>query len=256
MLSRVVVSIAILLACAPAYAQHDHGEHVHGAAAGSHPFAASLSLVGASFDTTYYTGNYEGAVPSFGWDHGRFGVIASEGFYRVEKNGGIFYGPGDAMVHGQARLLRHGGVDAGCILGVSAPTGNEQHGMGMGHVMLMPALFGTWSLDRVRVAASAGYDRAIGAGDHADHGMGPLVSPMLASEISWSAGADVLLAPSFSAGARTAGGIPTGTGDTRAIVAARAAWSAHSMQTAFELQAGVAGDPFTLRGVVSTALSF
>jgi hypothetical protein len=79
---------------------------------------------------------------------------------------------------------------------------------------------------------------------------------MWPSEVSWSAGADVRLGHAVSAGARSAGGVPLGSGDVRAMVAGRVAWQASRVETALELQAGVAGDPFTVRGVVSTALSF
>jgi hypothetical protein len=122
--------------------------------------------------------------------------------------------------------------------------------------MLMPAVFGEWSTSRVHVGASVGYSRAIGGGSHEGHGAGPIVAPMSLSEVSWSAGADVMVMHHVSAGARGAGGIPVGGGDVRAMVAGRIAWQASRVATALELQAGVAGDPFTVRGVVSTALSF
>lgn len=249
------VTIAIVLACAPAYAQHEHGDHEHHGTA-SQPFAASVSLVAASFDTMEYIGNYQGALPSFGWTHDRFSVMAMGSAYRIEKNGATFYGAGDAMLHGRAMLIRGHDVDSGVSMAVSLPTGNEQHQLGMGHLMLMPAVFAGWSVSRLRAAASLGYSRAIGGGSHMGHGARPLVSPMMPSEISWSAGAEVLLGKQIAAGARGGGGIPVGEGDLRAFAAARVAWHASSMETALELQAGLAGDPFTVRGVVSTALSF
>jgi hypothetical protein len=256
MTSAVAITIGIALACAPAYAQHEHGGHEHHHEAAEEPFAASVALVAASFDTMEYEGNYQGAIPSFSWTHDRFTLLASGSAYRIEKNGGTYYGAGDTMLHGQATLVRGSSASAGVILMASLPTGNEQHELGMGHLMLMPAVFATWSIARVRAAASVGYSRAIGGGSHAGHGARPLVSPMLPSEVSWSAGADVLLGHQLAAGARGGGGIPAGEGDLRAFAAVRVAWQASSMETAVELQAGLAGDPFTVRGVVSTALSF
>ncbi len=249
------IAIAIVLACAPAYAQHEHGDHEHHGTA-AQPFAASVSLVAASFDTMEYVGNYQGAIPSFGWTRDRFSVMAMGSAYRIEKNGGTFYGAGDAMVHGRAMLLRDNALQGGLSLAVSLPTGSEAHQLGMGHLMLMPAVFAGWSIARVRAMASFGYSRAIGGGSHMGHGARPLVSPMMPSELSWSAGAEVLLGKQIAAGARGGGGIPVGEGDLRAFAAARVAWHVSSMETALELQAGIAGDPFTLRGVVSTALSF
>jgi hypothetical protein len=57
-------------------------------------------------------------------------------------------------------------------------------------------------------------------------------------------------------GARAAGGIPIGAGAMRMIGAGRVAWGTPRITTGVELQLGVAGDPFTLRGVVDTALRF
>jgi hypothetical protein len=203
-----------------------------------------------------YLGNYEGVIPSVSWADGRFSAVVSGSAYRVEKNGAAFYGAGDAGVHGAARLVHVGAADAGVALAASVPTGNEPHGMGMGHPMLMPAVFGEWSTARVHVGTSVGYSRAIGGGSHEGHGAWPIVAPMSPSEVSWSAGADIRVAHHVSAGARGAGGVPTGSGDVRAMVGGRVAWQASRVETAVELQAGVAGDPFTVRGVVSTALSF
>jgi hypothetical protein len=254
MTMRTAIAIAIVLACAPAYAQHDHGGHEHIDAA--RPFAATVALVAASFDTMLYLGNYEGVIPSVSWTNGRFSASVTGSAYRVEKNGAVFYGAGDAGVHGAARIVGRGSADAGVALAASVPTGNEPHGMGMGHPMLMPAVFGEWSTSRVHLGGSVGYSRAIGGGSHEGHGAWPIVAPMSVSEVSWSAGADVLFGSAVTAGARGAGGIPLGSGDVRAMVAGRVAWQASRVETAFELQAGVAGDPFTVRGVVSTALSF
>jgi hypothetical protein len=90
-----------------------------------------------------------------------------------------------------------------------------------------------------------------------DHGPWPLVDPMLMSEVSWSAGADVAWTPAMSAGVHVGGGIPAGAaGDNRVTAGARFAWHAGRVESAAEIQAGLAGDPFTVRGVVSTALSF
>jgi hypothetical protein len=77
------------------------------------------------------------------------------------------------------------------------------------------------------------------------------------SELSWNAGSELQLAPQLSAGVRAAGGIPVDAeGSTRVVVGGRVAWREGRVDSAFEMQAGIAGDPFNVRGVVSTALSF
>jgi len=256
---RVPIALAIVLACAPAYAQHDHGGHEHHDVA--EPFAATVSLVAASFDTMLYLGNYQGVLPSARWGNSWFSAAISGAAYRIERNGATYYGPGDIGVHTAARLVHtsahSSSIDAGVAFAATGPTGAGQAGPGMGHLMLMPAVFGGWSMSRVHLGGSIGYSRALGGGgSHADHGSGPLVSPMLPSEISWSAGADVRVVSRVTAGARGSGGIPVGSGNARVVVGGRVAWQASRVESAFELQAGVAGDPFTVRGVVSTALSF
>jgi hypothetical protein len=86
--------------------------------------------------------------------------------------------------------------------------------------------------------------------------MWPLVEPMNMVEFTWSAGGDVALSDTVHTGARLSGGVPIGNGDNRIIGALRVAWGQGRFSTAAELQAGIAGDPFNVRGVVSTALSF
>jgi hypothetical protein len=254
--AKMGLAIAILLASAPAFAQHDHAHEEHEA---TRPAAitAGVALVAASFDTRFYEGHYEGLVPSARWSNARFAAIASGSVYRLEKNGAQSYGLGDVSVHGQAMLVRHDTLDAGVLAGVSLPTGDSRHGMGMGHVMLMPGVFVAWTVERVRLAASIGYSRALGGDRDHDHGAWPLVAPMLMSEVSWNAGGDVRMTPAITTGLRAAGGVPTGDGGcARAIGAGRVAWRARHLESAFEIQAGLVGDPFNVRGVVSTMLSF
>jgi hypothetical protein len=86
--------------------------------------------------------------------------------------------------------------------------------------------------------------------------MWPIVEPMNMQELTWSASGEYAIAKTVRAGARFSGGVPIGNGDLRVVGAVRAAWTSGAFTTAAELQAGIAGDPFNLRGVVSTALSF
>ncbi len=253
----VKVLIAIMLASAPAFAQHDHAHDDHHGAAVGGALGAGVSVVAASFDTMYYAGDYQGIVPQARWSDTRFAVIATGAVHRLTANGAEYYGFGDVGIHGQVLLARVDTFDAGILAGVSLPTGDERHGLGMGHVMLMPGVFAGWTVERVRFGASVGYSRALGGASDHDHGAWPLVSPMLMAEVSWNAGADVRMTPAVTAGARAAGGLPAGEGGpARAIVAGRVGWRRGRVDSSIELQAGVVGDPFTIRGVVSTALSF
>ena len=242
---------------ASAWAQHHHMEMHEEDDGPHHELGAGLALVAATFDTMAFVGNYQGVLPSVQWTHGRYGVAASTGVYRVEENGADFYAFGDVLVHGHVAIAESGRSSVGVVAGISAPTGDSQRGTGMGHVMAMPALYGTAARGPLSGNASIGYSRALdGDMDH-DHGPWPLVEPMLMSEISWSAGGDVAWTKTMSTGLRIGGGIPAGAaGDTRVTAGARFAWHTGRVESAAEIQAGLAGDPFTVRGVVSTALSF
>jgi hypothetical protein len=253
---RIIVFLAF--ASGTAFAQHHHGMETQPQSGDAHDvFGAGVALVAASFETMDYGGNYQGLLPSLRWSRPRFGAAITAGYYRLEKNGAEIYGEGDLTVHGQALLVGDSHASAGIIAGVTAPIANGQRGMGMGHVMVMPAFFGTWAVDSFDLVATAGYSRAIGGDTDHDHGPWPLVEPMLMSELSWSAGGDLRAASDVRIGGRMSGGIPVGgPGDNRVVGALRVGWHAGRVETAAEIQAGLAGDPFTVRGVVSTALSF
>jgi hypothetical protein len=225
-------------------------------------YSASVSVLAASFspsqtENMFYGGNYEGVIAGGGWSLGPFSAGASWAYYRLLRNGAELYGVGDFVVHGQTALVTEGPTQAGVMLAVSAPTGNDTHGFGMGHAMLMPAGYASWHDGRVAFGGSFGYSRALESGMHV-HGMAPLVEPMNMSELTWSGSGDVTIADGVRAGARVSGGIPVHTlgGTNRVIGALRVAWGSGRVDTAAELQAGFVGDPFNIRGVVSTALRF
>lgn len=254
--TRRIVLATLGLTASPALADH-HGMAMHDGAAGA-SLATSVSLLAASFGTNYYEGDYEGVIPSATWSSTHWAAGANLPMYRLQENGRELYGVGDVVVHGQGTLIDAGKVHAGGMLAVSLPTGNGQEGFGMGHAMAMPALWGSWSLAHVTLSGSAGYSRAVvGAMDHHDHGPWPLVEPMNMSEISWSAGGTFALSPSTHAGARLSGGVPVGApGTDRIVGAVRFGWGTGRVDSAAEIQAGLAGDPFTVRGVLETALHF
>jgi hypothetical protein len=232
---------------------HEDGEPA------SSSLAAGVTFVAASYQTMDYGGDYQGVVPSASWALGRFSVGASWAYYRLFENGAHQRGVGDAVVHGHAALLVRDDVQAGVMLAASAPTGDDVVGLGMGHVMLMPAGWGAWRFARVVVTGSFGYSRAlVDASSHHDHGAWPLVEPMNMSELTWSGGGELALGAGVRAGVRLSGGVPIGAlpGHERVVGTLRAAWGQRRVETAAELQAGLAGDPFTVRGVLSAALRF
>jgi len=220
--------------------------------------SVGLSVEAARFETTFYVGSYQGATPSLSWMHGRFGASAAISLYHLTENGLSVYGAGDAMLGGIATVLERDTLHAGVAFHVMFPTGSELENLGMGHTMAMPSAWATWRSAPLTVAASAGYGRALVdlGGEQHNHGPMPLVDPMNMQELTWSAAADVDLGRGLQVGGRVRGGVPIGTGTTRAIAGGRLAWGTPRISTGVELQVGMAGDPFTIRGVVDTALRF
>jgi len=220
-------------------------------------FAAAIALGAASYTTKFYGGDYESIVPTLSWSRDRYAVSASLGLYRLEENGLLLYGLGDLVVSGQVRALDVDTTHAGVALAVSAPTANETNGFGMGHPMAMPSVWASTLLGPAIVSASAGYSRALASlGDHV-HGMWPLVEPMNMSEITWGAGAEVAVVPDVRVSARVSGGVPIiAAGVDRVIAGVRVGWTTGRVSTAAEVQTGLVGDPFTIRGVLETALRF
>jgi len=255
----VVVLVGLFAPRTPGVALADHemamSDHQH---ADSSEVSVGLSMEAAAFSTMLEVGTYQGIAPSLGWMRGRFGASATVGLYHLNENGLSIYGMGDTMVTGHATVVATEAVMAGVALHMMAPTGSEFQNLGMGHVMVMPSLWGGGRSHRLTITASAGYGRALtalGSGHH-DHGLAPLVDPMNLQELTWSAGAALDVGHGVQVGGRTLGGIPIGTGHTRAFGGGRVAWGSPRLTTGLELQFGIAGDPFTIRGVAETSLHF
>jgi hypothetical protein len=252
----VAAAVAWLALAGPgrAMAQHHHETPPAGA---DHVFTGGLSLFAASYSNELYGGAYQGVAPSLRWSSGRFGAAAAIALYHLDGNGRSLYGPGDAVAQGSAILVEGGHLRAGLAFAVSVPTGDNLTGFGMGHLMVMPSLWATHTLGAVTYAVTGGAGRAIGDNTTGHkHGVWPLVDPMNLAEVTWSISGDVALARELSVGARAVGAMPIGEGTTRVATGLRATWTAGRVATGFEIQAGLAGDPFRFRGVVGSAVRF
>ncbi len=257
MTSRIVVAGLGLLA-STAHAEHHH-DMVMASTDDAPAFEGQVSLVAANYGTISYVGDYQGVIPSLMWQHDRYMAGASLGLYRILLNGLQQDGIGDVMVHAGATLVQQRDLQVGVMVMVSAPTGDDRFGLGMGHTMLMPSLYGSYTIARLTVHANAGYSRALAEMEAGhDHGVWPLVEPMNMSEISWGAGGELAFGQGLHGGVRAMGGIPVGPGigHDRVIGALRLGWGKGRVDTAAEVQAGLVGDPFTVRGLVETALHF
>ena len=248
-----------MCATAIAIAPAAHADHSHGGSSHTHEttISASAALLAAQYNTRAFIGDYQGIVPAAHWSTMRLAFSAMAPLYRITKNGATYFGPGDVMAHGQVVLAGAHAQSAGLALAVSAPTGSTRDGLGMGHVMVMPAAWASLPLGDAVIAASFGYGRAIGADGHAGHGSGPIVDPMNFSELTWSVTGDLALAPTLYAGVKFLGAFATGdTGTDRMTGGARVTWVTGRVQTSAELQGGFVGDPFNVRGVVESLVRF
>lgn len=282
-------AVALLGVSIPGGALADHSHH-HDAtalAASGSELSATLGLVAASYRTTSFSGDYQGVTPAVHWASGRFAAATSIGAYRLRKNGALYHGVGDLFVQGQVTVISRTtqsfaggdlvihrvhhrrpvtrfsaqpeGLLAGLALAVSSPTGSPRHGLGMGHFMVMSSLWGSWTAGEVTLSTSGGVGAAIaesGESGHV-HGSGPIVDPMNLSELTWSASGDLAVARDLRLGARLGGALAVDdSGVNRTIGAARAVWTAGRVDTSAEVQVGITGDPFSVRGVVETSLRF
>jgi hypothetical protein len=250
---RMRAVVLLLVLAGDARAEHSHGP---APMTNRSTFGAGVSLFAARYDQMLYDGDYQGFAPSLRWSDARFAVSATLPMYRLVENGRTLYGPGDGVLSGQV-MHHHEDWHGGIAIAVSVPIGEQRTGLGMGHLMVMPAMFVGVTIDRVRLGATAGYGRALGdAGEDHDHGQWPIVEPMNFSELTWGVSGDVGVVRSVTAGARLLGASPIGDGQSRVVAAARTVWTTGRVETGFELQAGLHGDPFSVRGVLETTLRF
>ena len=253
-MTRAIVAIGAL--AVPAAAEHD--DMVMAPGADSRSLSAGASLVAARFDTPFYVGDYEGVSPTVGWADGRWSAAAMLGLYRLDENGRTLYGAGDAMASVSWTAVATGPWRAGATVAMTLPTGDASTGLGMGHPMAMPAVWVARAVGRVELRAAVGYDRALASLAGHDHGGWPLVEPMNMQEVVASGGATVALGEHIAVAVRGAAGVPIGIdmGVTRITGAAGVSWLQPRMITRVELQAGLMGDPFTVRGIVETEVRF
>jgi hypothetical protein len=226
-------------------------------------FTASARAETAGFSTSEYEGHYEGLVPSLAFRQPWFEASASLPVYRIVRNGRSDLGPGDGLLQVRAPLLadRERGRAVGLELAASLPTGDPEHELGMGHVMLMPSAWGTFTADRFGLSARAGYARAIvGSSTHHHHagGESPLVDPMNESELDGALGASFALARLAHVRAGFYGAVPVAVEDGRARAAGFAGVGVESrrVSTSLELHLPLVGDPFTVKLVLELGTRF
>lgn len=251
---RIAMAIAIgVYAPGVVRAEHDHSGHAGHAIAEPQPFDLGAGLVLARYETQLYAGDYQGVKPSAAWHQGRYGVSAELGFYRVTENGARYFGFGDLLVGAGASIWSHDKARLAVGVPVSLPIGDHVHGLGMGHVMVMPTLVAGYD----RLTASVTYGRAIGGeAHHVGHGVWPLIDPMNMQEVAWSLSGSFPLGRALAMGGRFGGALAIGDGTNRVNAAWEVVWTEGRVTTKFDIFTGFASDPIVVGGGLSSEVSF
>ncbi len=240
----------------------------HVAAANDEPelgFRLSARSETAGFRTTRYEGHYQGLFAGALVGNQTVSGEASLPYYRILRNGLRSNGPGDLGLAARARFVELDGKRAagGLFLSLTVPTGDPERDLGMGHVMLMPGVWGHARFDRLSLSAELAYGSAIGAqgGEHHAHhadGESPIVNPMGRSELEPLLAGSLELIAAFSLHGGAFGGFPldAGEGTSRAVAflgveAARGAFGAR-----LQGQMPFVGDPFTSKLALELSVRF
>jgi hypothetical protein len=261
---RHALTIATLVAvgAGSARADHDHGAHGgHGGDAAAPGVSVSIGVLAARYRSTLFAGDYQGTRVGAAWSAERLAIAAAITGYRITRNGKAYYGPGDVSLAAEVTIVRAPRYALGASAGLSAPTGSERDGMGMGHVMAMASGWARWSPGPASVTAALGYGRVLGGrAAHAEHGSAwPLVDPMSGSELTFAAAAEVPLAAQLRAGVAIAGAVPVPAAEgerARLTAAMRAVVTTGRVETSAELGAGLLGDPYVFRGSIACTVRF
>jgi hypothetical protein len=217
----------------------------------------------ASFDNAAGRGEYQGLAAQLTLAHPWFVADVVLPAYRVAQVGSHSYGLGDLVLSARVNAYQQisSGMHtsgwtllAGPELAATLPTGDADHMLGMGHVMIMPGAFlqlqqGGWS-----ILAQVAYGRAIADSSEHHHDMPmPLVNPMNRSELTHAIGVSAALHPNLRATARLFGAanVFDHRGTAREIVAPGLQLIAGAFDLALEVQVPLLGDPFESRTLIS-----
>jgi hypothetical protein len=237
-------------------------------------FHLSASFDVATYDNTRGSGSYLGVALTAAYQREWLRVRASLPAYRLRRNDETFHGPGDLLLATEVALLRNDEQTHSAGLGIAAslPTGDESSDLGMGHVMLMPGIWGELTFDRTFLQAQLVYGRALGSHDdhaagehaghqgHAEHGMdpGPIVNPMNRSELAGRVGGGFLIVDFLRVRTGVDAAVPVADdeGESRGIAVLGVDFLPDPFNATIEGQVPFAGDPFTAKGIFSAGFRF
>ena len=237
-------------------------------------FHLSTVLELATYDNDRGAGNYQGVAVIAAYHREWLRLRAALPGYRLRRNDRTFYGPGDLLVGAELALIRdeEKTLASGISLAVTAPTGDAASDLGMGHVMVMPGVWGEVSRDKTFVQVQVVYGRALapsddqGAAQHAGHhasasnpvGPGPIVNPMNSSEITGRVSAGYRIAGPLRLRTGVDGAIPVAedNGKSRGVAVVAVDLLPDPFDFTIEGQLPFAGNPFSAKAVVRAGFRF
>ena len=226
----------------------------------THHVEVMVSTVAATHDA----GSFQGVGTSVAWHRGRYGAYAALFGYRVvHPFHEPTFGVGDAVVQGHVRVVGDSRWRAGVVVALGIPTGRSDDGLGMGHAMAMPGLWGLVRAGRATTLATAVIGKSIGDrghGAHADHHAHHMhelsVNPMNPFEVGGTLRTAVTVSRHVDVHAIGLVAQPIGEGVLRAATGGGVSLRLHRWNLSGETQVGIAGDPFDVRSIVEVSRSF
>jgi hypothetical protein len=266
-----------VLACMPAHAQSCHAPPLRDMEGQLLRLEARGFVAG--FDQDGVRGTYQGAALAVGFAHRFVELDAALPYYHLERAGSRAHGLGDVLAGVRAPLLRAGDTARlwlGPELVATFPTGDADAGLGMGHVMLMPGVFGRLVLSRFTFVAQLAYGVALAHDDHdgsqvdahAHHhgavatahteGPAPIVNPMNRSELEHALSAAFQWTDWLALTARIAGAVPIAddSGEARETLAFGPRFTLGAFDVGAEQELPLLGDPFRYRTLLRLGAQF
>lgn len=228
----------------------------------------SLGVSGetATYRNARFEGEYQGLAAFAAWEHEGVRVRGALPSYRLVRNGAEAFGLGDLFLDVRASFVPAAGdgLRGGAGLAASLPTGSAKQDLGMGHAMLMPALWVIWTSHEAFLTGQIGYGRALSGGGgghhHATSGTGPIVSPMNSSEVEFALGGGTHLARGLRVRAAVYGAVPVASLDGGAARAAASLGMDVTVGDWFDVglegHLPLVGDPFLAKIVVPIGVRF
>jgi hypothetical protein len=235
-------------------------EHAASSTAPALAIAAGVRLEAATAAIERRPIDYQGLTLKLELTRGSLQLRAQAPMYRLRNSIRETWGAGDAIVTASwTAIARPWGV-AGVSLPIGLPTGDVDEHLGMGHVMVMPAVFAALrASDELTLLAGVYYGRGLpelgGGGEHHHVGMGPYVSPMSAEELGASLRASQRVAPPMRLLVEAAAAQPFDD-DARLSLGAGLAYQIDGVGITAMIQAGALQAPFTARGVIDLSYPF